>query len=166
MVSTSHYQALHATFSLEIWMNPPHPHHAFLFFPPFSPLSASNKRSTRVFGSWKRMGKKTGRKMKDKQQHRDYGLVKRLRYLERGGRGSRWVLCCVFSVKQLVMSRKGSISEEMWSKDHLPTDWSLPWFFSFFLQRGGQLGLNHCTAWKEVRFLSFLACGSRRKHHA
>lgn len=29
--------------------------------------------------------------------------------------------CCVFSVKQLVMSRKGRISEEIRSKDHLPT---------------------------------------------
>lgn len=29
--------------------------------------------------------------------------------------------CCVFSVKQLVMSRKGRISEEIRSKDHLRT---------------------------------------------
>ncbi len=44
------------------------------------------------------------------------------------GDGGGWmvdwgeILCgCVFSVKQLVMSRKGRISEEIRSKDHLPT---------------------------------------------
>lgn len=29
--------------------------------------------------------------------------------------------CCVVSVKQLVMSKKGEISKEIRSKDHLPT---------------------------------------------
>lgn len=29
--------------------------------------------------------------------------------------------CCVVNVKQLVMSKKGRISEEIRSKDHLPT---------------------------------------------
>lgn len=36
--------------------------------------------------------------------------------------------CCVFSVKQLVMSTKGRISEEIRSKDHLPTYRSLAGF--------------------------------------
>lgn len=36
--------------------------------------------------------------------------------------------CCVFSVKQLVMSRKGRISEEIRSKDHLPAYRSRPGF--------------------------------------
>lgn len=35
-------------------------------------------------------------------------------------------LCCVFSGKQLGMSRKDWISEEIWSKDHLPTDMRRP----------------------------------------
>lgn len=38
------------------------------------------------------------------------------------------ILCCVFSVKQLVMSTKGRISEEIRSKDHLPTYRSLAGF--------------------------------------
>ena len=44
------------------------------------------------------------------------------------GDGGGWTVdwgeilcCCVFSVKQLALSIKGRISEEMRSKDHLPT---------------------------------------------
>lgn len=44
------------------------------------------------------------------------------------GDSGRWTVdwkeilcCCVFSVKQLVISREGRISEEIRSKDHLPT---------------------------------------------
>lgn len=141
---------------------PPSPTMLSFFSPPFSaclhPLREA-QGSLEVGIEW---GRELGERWKTnsnigRRLLKDEGIW-------REGRDGQWVLCCVFSVKQLVMSRKGSISEEMWSKDHLPTDWSLPCFY--FFGAGGQLGLNYCPAWKEVRFLAFLAFGSKRKHNA
>lgn len=69
---------------------------------------------------WKR--RELGKKMKDREIVTKGGDWLRCWETVRGGQwiGERFCVA-VFSVKQLVMSRKGRISEEIRSKYHLPT---------------------------------------------